>query len=556
MDGQTLDPRVCYEAICSRDVRFDGRFVVAVLTTGVYCRPSCPSRTPRAENVRFFPTPEAAKHAGFRACRRCRPDLLTDFAQVADLPLASQALHEIAHPGDDADTGADRLAYRDLPFTDVGSLADRLGLSARHLQRLLGTQVGLRPHALIRFVRLHAAVELLRSSDLSLTQVAIAAGFSSLRALEQATTGAFSLSPSALRATLRCGSTTTPDPAFGPAIDLLLSFRGPFDVHELLRFLALRAVPGLEEADTDGHWYRRVLNLSDGFGIAEIRAPGNPGATNIHLNLRLSSIQDLVEAVQACRRLLDLDANPDAIVSTLGADPLLGDEVRRHPGRRVPGHVDGAELAIRAVLGQQISIEAARTHTARLVSLYGTPLPHAVGSLRFAFPTPQQIAAVGVDLPGMSMPEARRRSIHGLAMAMHTGRVPPLRPGADGDRIGRALEGLFGIGPWTRAYIAMRALADPDAFPAKDLGVVHRLTELTGRSLTVREIEHLSDRWRPFRAYAVVHLWLQENEQRRPRASATLRSQRQSRGKSSVRPKGQHSPEPLRPSQEPGGDAP
>jgi AraC family transcriptional regulator of adaptative response / DNA-3-methyladenine glycosylase II len=249
-----------------------------------------------------------------------------------------------------------------------------------------------------------------------------------------------------------------------------------------------------------------VLRLCHGLGLFEVRSPATEGAP-VLLTLRLESVEDLGEAVQTVRGSLDLDANPSAVLSTLGRDPLLGPIVEKNPGRRVPGHVNGDEMAIRAILGQQVSVSAARTHTARLVALLGTPLNHPVGTLRFAFPTPEQIVAAGPELPGMALVGSRRRTVYGFAAARQAGDVPPLRRGGDPDRIGRALERVFGIGPWTRAYVALRALGDPDAFLASDLGVRQSLAQLAGRPVTARESERLSEPWRPFRGYAVVHLW-------------------------------------------------
>ena len=499
MNVMALDPQVCYAAIRSRDARFDGRFFVAVMTTGVYCRPSCRSRSPRPENVRFYRTAQEAEAAGFRPCRRCRPE---EWQQ-------SDGSGGIRPGGDTVGLllpGAARTGESSDTVDRVGDMAARIGWSPRHLQRLVGAQVGLTPHTVIRFARLHLASRLLRSSRLSVTEVALKTGYPSLRALEEDTARSFALTPSRFRALSQGAGSDEPLLAWGPALNLEMSYSGAFDPPATLRFWARRAVPGLEEGDESGRWFRRVLRLCHGFGLFEVKSPATEGAP-VLLTLRLESVEDLGEAVQTVRGSLDLDANPSAVLSTLRRDPLLGPIVEKNPGRRVPGHVNGDEMAIRAILGQQVSVSAARTHTARLVAELGTPLNHPVGTLRFAFPTPEQIVAGGPDLPGMALVASRRRTVYGFAAARQAGDVPPLHRGGDPDRIGRALERLFGIGPWTRAYVALRALGDPDAFLASDLGVRQSLERLAGRPFTAREIERLSEPWRPFRGYAVIQLW-------------------------------------------------
>lgn len=492
MDAQALDPTVCYQAVQSHDARFDGRVFVAVLTTGIYCRVSCRSRTPRAENVRFFRSGEAARDAGFRPCKRCRPELLDP-----GLPPAAGvagAMGEMAlvlkEPGD--------------PI-GVEALSRRLGWSPRHLQRLLAAEAGLSPHALLGFLRLHHAERALgHPGPDSLTRVADEAGYPSLRALQGDVRRVYGISPGELRSRLRARGDAG---RFGPPLTLDLPFEGPFAARDLVHFLAVRAVPGLEAGDPAGGWYRRLVRLAHGLGRFTVTAPAGDLPGVLPATVEVEEVQDLPELVRVLRNLLDLDADTAAIARALSRDPRLAQIVDKAPGLRVPGDVDGVEMAVRAVLGQQISVEAARTHTARLVGLYGTRIAGSDDAVCYLFPTARELAAAGPDLPGMALPGSRKRTLYGLAQALWDGSVPPLRRGGDPDQVGAALERLYGVGPWTRAYIGMRALGDPDAFPAGDLAVRQGYRMLYGREVSVREVEQESQAWRPFRAYAAMHLW-------------------------------------------------
>ena len=522
MKDDALDPSLCYEAVKSRDARFDGRFVTAVLTTGIYCRPSCPSRTPRRSNVQFYATIAEARAAGFRACLRCRPDSEAGMQEGTAAQLAL-ALQPVLGPGPDevgpvpTRSVAESSPIRGPEAADVADWALRVGMSPRHLRRLVAAQVGVGPRALLTSARLFACLALLEATDLPVTDVAFASGFPSLRSLEDTTRRAFGLSPKALRHARRHRDPSPVAPALDPVLEsasplglplsLRLPVRPPFEAKELLRFLAQRAVPGLEEGDPEGYTYRRVLSLPSGPAVAELQAPAHAEASFLELSLSLTDLADLSAAIAAIQRLCDLLADPEPIAGVLGRDPLLGEDIRHHPGRRVPGHVDGSELAIRAVLGQQVSVAAARTHTLRLVTLYGTPLPSPIGSLRFAFPSPARLAEEGPELPGLRLPASRRRTVYWLARALASGEVPPLVPGGDPAPTLYALRRLPGIGPWTASYIALRALGDPDAFPSQDLGVLRALRERTGKTWTAQEAERRSEPWRPFRAYATLHLW-------------------------------------------------
>jgi AraC family transcriptional regulator, regulatory protein of adaptative response / DNA-3-methyladenine glycosylase II len=471
-----------YRVVRGRDARFDGRFYVAVTSTGIYCRPSCPAATPRRSNVRFYPTAAAAQGAGFRACKRCRPDAVPGSPEW-DLrtDLVARAMRLIA----------DGVVDRD----GVSGLARRLGYTERHLNRLLATEVGAGPLALARARRAHNARLLIETTDLPITEVAFAAGFASVRQFNDTIREVFAATPRDLRRARE----NKEDGASG-GMSLRLPFREPFDAEGMLRFLGTRAVTGVEHFD--GETYRRTLRLPHGAGTVAL----SDGGDHVLCLLELEDLRDLGTAVQRCRRLLDLDADPSAVADVLGDDPLLGPFVRRSPGRRVPGSVDGTELAFRAVLGQQVSVAGARTLAGRLVARCGEPLPESLAAegegLTHLFPRPGDVA--GADLNGLGVPAARREALRGLARALH-GSIS-LDPGSDREEVERQLLGLRGIGPWTASYVAMRALGDPDAFLPTDLGVRQAIQRL-GHAGDKRSVAALAERWRPWRAYATQHLW-------------------------------------------------
>jgi AraC family transcriptional regulator, regulatory protein of adaptative response / DNA-3-methyladenine glycosylase II len=471
-----------YRAVRGREVRFDGWFYVAVTSTGIYCRPSCPAVTPKRSNVRFYPTAAAAQYAGFRACKRCRPDAVPgspEWDVRAD--LVARVMRLIA------DGVVDREG--------VAGLARRLCYTERHLHRLLTAEVGAGPLALARARRAHTARLLIETTNLPMTEVAFAAGFTSIRQFNDTIREVFAVSPRELRRVRGHSAESVQG-----EISLRLPFRTPFDVKGLLRFLGRRAVPGVEFFD--GETYRRTLRLPHGAGTVAL----SDGGDHVSCVLRLENLRDLGTAVQRCRGLLDLDADPIAISELLGADPILGDLVRRSPGRRVPGSVDGAELAVRAVLGQQVSVAGARTFAGRFVAGYGEQLPESLAGdveLTHLFPAPEAVAEAGSD--GLAMPAARRESLRSLTRALAEGEIV-LDPGSDREEVERRLLGLRGIGPWTASYVAMRALGDPDAFLSTDLGVRRAIAGL-GCADDQRSIEALAERWRPWRAYAVQHLW-------------------------------------------------
>jgi len=488
--GVTFDSERFWIAVEAEDPRFDGWFFCGVKTTGIYCRPSCPARTPKRENVRFFATAAAAQAAGFRACKRCRPDATPgspDWDLRAD--LVGRAMRLIA------DGVVDREG--------IGALAGRLGYTERHVHRQLTEVVGVGPLALARAQRAQTARILLETTAVSIAAVAFAAGFQSVRQFNATVREIFALTPSELRARARCAGR----PEESGALSLRLPYRSPLDAEGLIAFLGLRAVPGVEEVS--GGAYRRSLCLPHGSGVVELR----PAEGYVHARYWLEDLRDLAAAMQRSRVLLDLDSDPLSVVEALGDDALLGGLVRDAPGRRVPGAVDGHELAVRAVLGQQVSLRGASTLAGRLVTAYGQPLARALGTVTHVFPSADALA--NADPATLAMPIARRRALFGLAGAL-TGGDLTLDGGSDRGEVRRRLLALPGIGPWTTEYIAMRALRDPDAFLPGDLGVRHALEGL-GQDGKPAAAERLAERWRPYRAYAVQHLWASLS----PRGQAT-----------------------------------
>lgn len=469
----------CYSAVLSRDPRFDGWFFTAVTSTGIYCRPSCPARTPMRTNVRFYPTSAAAQLAGFRACKRCRPNA-TPGSPEWDIrgDVVARAMRLIA----------DGLVDRN----GVSALATQLGYSLRQLQRLLSAEVGAGPIAIARAQRAQTARVLIETTPLPMTDVAFAAGFSSIRQFNDTVRAVFASSPTGLRSRGGDGSV----PAAGPpaALTLRLPFRQPLCPDNLFGHLAATAVDGIEQVR--GTTYRRTLDLTHGPGIVEL----TPTPEHIVCRARLTDLRDLTTTIARCRWLLDLDADPVAIDTQLGADRALDPVIAKAPGRRVPRCVDGPELAVRAVLGQQVSTAAARTHAARLVTRYGHPVTDPGGGLTHLFPTPDALLAADTSLPA-----GRGHALATLVGALSDGTLS-LGPGCDRDAALSVLAAMPGIGPWTAQIIAMRALGDPDAFPASDLGV-RRGARSLGMVSTPAALSRRAGPWRPWRAYAVQYLW-------------------------------------------------
>lgn len=485
------DGEACYRAVQSRDRRFDGVFYTAVRSTGIYCRPSCPARTPAPRNVEFHRTAASAQGAGFRACKRCLPDATPGSPQwdVAG-DLAGRAMRLIC----------DGVVDRD----GVEGLAARLGYTPRHLGRVLSEQLGAGPLALARARRAQTARSLIESGDLPLADVAFASGFASIRQFNATIQEVYGAAPTALRrhrATAHAGhaapSHTVDRAAALHPLHLRLAVRTPFAGRALLHFLARRAVPGIEVVD--GTTYSRTLDLPHGPGILTLHLddlPAEPGTGAVAAHLALADLRDTTTAVERARRLIDADADPVAIAGALRADPALAALVDAAPGLRVPGHVDGAELAIRTVLGQQISVARVTDLAARLVAEHGILIAQPAGVLDRLFPAAGTLAAL--DPATLPMPRSRGRALVALAAAVVAGL--DLDRGADRATLRAALLPLPGIGPWSADHIALRALGDPDVMLSGDLGRRHGLDRL---GLTSAD----SDRWSPWRSYALAHLW-------------------------------------------------
>ncbi|MFB7134323.1 AlkA N-terminal domain-containing protein [Streptomyces sp. NPDC056237] len=475
------DTERCVRAVQSKDARFDGWFFTAVLTTRIYCRPSCPVVPPKVENMTFYPSAAACQQAGFRACKRCRPDTTPGSPEWnARADSVARAMRLIR------DGVVDREG--------VPGLAARLGYSARQIERQLLAELGAGPLALARAQRAQTARLLIETTGLPTAEVAFAAGFSSIRTFNDTVREVFALAPGELRS--RAARSATPSPTPG-VIALRLPYRAPLNPTNLFGHLAATAVPGVEEW-RDGA-YRRTLTLGHGHGIVAL----TPHPDHIGCRLLLTDPRDLTLAISRCRWLLDLDADPVAVDDQLRSDPLLAPLVDKAPGRRVPRTVDGAEFAVRAVLGQQVSTAAARTHAARLVAAHGLPVDDPEGGLTHLFPTPEALA--GLDPEQLALPRSRRTTLTTLVTALADG---ALRLGTDTDWEEARVElaALPGFGPWTVDVIAMRALGDPDAFLPTDLGI-RRAAEELGLPSTPAALTARAAAWRPWRAYAVQYLW-------------------------------------------------
>ena len=495
------NPERCYEAAKSKDARFDGVFFCAVTSTGIYCRPSCPARTPKRVNMRFYATAAAAQQAGFRACLRCRPDATPgspEWNVRADVVARAMRL------------------IRDgiVDLEGVEGLAHRLGYSTRQLNRLVTAEVGTGPLALARAQRSQTARILLETTDLPIAHIAFAAGFASVRQCNETIRQIFADTPSGLRIRAAKSAQAKHDRqhAAPQAIHLRLPCRRPFNPASVLDFLGARALPGVESLE--GSSYRRTLRLPHGHAIVTLATPTpdrgaqepSEGPAYVGADLVLSDLRDLTTAVARCRQLLDLDADPVAVCEALRDEPLIGAVVVRDPGRRVPGASDGFELAVRAVIGQQVSVAGARTVAGRLVAAAGDALAEPEGALTHLFPTPQALVDLAESDPGAyAMPASRRHALVALAKAVDNGDVV-IDAGADPLELRRTLVALPGIGPWTAEYVAMRALRDPDAFMPTDLGI-RRGAKALGLPDDPAQLVAASEGWRPWRSYAMAHLW-------------------------------------------------
>jgi AraC family transcriptional regulator of adaptative response / DNA-3-methyladenine glycosylase II len=478
-----LDFERCYRAVDSRDPRFDGRFVTAVTSTRIYCRPSCPAVTPKRQNVRFLPTAAAAQREGFRACLRCRPDAAPgspDWDNRAD--VVARAMRLIG------DGVVDR--------TGIPGLAGRLGYTERHLHRMLHAELGAGPLALARAQRAQTARVLIETTALGFAEIAFASGFRSVRQFNDTIREIYGRAPSDLRANAGRQAAGAPG-----TITLRLPYRAPLHAEALFGFLAARAIPGVEVVDDGG--YHRALRLPHGPGTASLHADDG----YVRATLRLADVRDLAPAVARCRRLLDLDADPDAVDTALSTDPALSATVRQEPGVRLPRAVDGFELAVRAIVGQQVSVPAARSTLGRLVLACKEGHPaeqkRITGCPSLLFPDAATVADAPDDAFGM--PAARRATIRALAAAVASGDLT-LDESVDRADAEKQLLALPGVGPWTAGYVALRALGDPDVFLPTDLGV-RRGARALGLPDQPEPLAAYATRWRPWRSYALVRLW-------------------------------------------------
>lgn len=477
-----LDAAICYRALASRDARFDGRFFTGVTTTGVYCRPVCPARTPARGNVKFFGCAAAAEAEGFRPCRRCRPDTAPGTPAWQGAPAVVARGLRLIRDGVLDDEGIDRFA-------------ERLGLSARQVRRLFETHVGAPPAEIARTRRVHFARTLVDDRSLKLVDIAFASGFQSVRQFNHAFRQTFHAAPRALRTSARAQA----KPA--DAIEMRLSFRPPLDLAWLFDLLSGRAAPGVEEAGEG--FYRRTVSFGETPGWIEVN--GKAGAkAPAYVTVRVSPAlgAHLLRIASGVRRVFDLDADPATIARVLSTDPRLRRAMRARPGLRVPGAWQPWEIAMRAIVGQQITVQGATTIVGRIVERTGAPVATPFARLNRIFPSPQAVAAA--DLSGIGMPGARVATLQRVAAGLADGSIR--LESADGyEETVRSLCAIQGIGPWTAEYIALRALGEPDAFPAGDLGLRKALGN--GSPASEKEVAAAAAAWRPWRGYAAMYLW-------------------------------------------------
>jgi len=483
-----MHPETCYRAVKSRDARFDGRFFTTVTTTGIFCRPVCPASPPKLSNCHFVPSAAAAMAAGFRPCLRCRPE---------------------AAPGSPAWKGVSSTVSRAMRLIGEGALdsgsvdelSQRLGIGERHLRRLFLDHVGAGPKAVAQTRRLLFAKKLISESDLPLTEIALISGFQSIRRFNDAFVKVYDRPPRDLRRERKnLAGDAVAIAGTRSSLTLKLFYRPPYDWHSLITFLQARAIPGIEEVTA--HGYRRSVLLG-----------GKPGTINVkpyleknHLaaTFELVDLNHLQRAIEITRRLFDLDCDSTAVDAELGADATLAGLVKARPGLRVPGAWDAFEISVRAILGQQVSVSAATTFATRLVEAFGTPLNLGHDdTLKFLFPEPD--ALKDADIARIGLTTRRAETVRQMATAFAEGRVDLVAA----NNLGAAQDILCsvpGIGPWTAQYIAMRVLGDPDAFPVGDIALLRAING-RGENLTARSLAHRAEDWRPWRAYAALHLW-------------------------------------------------
>jgi AraC family transcriptional regulator of adaptative response / DNA-3-methyladenine glycosylase II len=485
-----FDDRVCERARLTRDARFDGLFFIAVTSTGIYCRPVCPAPSPKERNVRYYESAAAAAAAGFRPCLRCRPEA-----------APGSPLHRAKS---DLVTGALRLIEQGaLDAASMPELAARVGVGERHLRRVFAEELGASPLDVAATRRLLFAKQLLTETTLPVARIAEAAGYASLRRFNAAFVDTYGRPPRALRRPppARAVQNAESRMSESASITLRLPYRTPYDFTHLLEFYARRMIPGVESVDAQG--YRRSIVVDGEPGWFAVAAAEGDSALTLSVHHPRSSVLGGIAA--RVKRMFDVDADPQALAAAFRRSELLKPLIRRWPGQRLPGAWDGFELAVRAVLGQQVSVAAARTLAARVASVYGVPFADgAAAGLSALFPAPERLVDAPLEEQGIT--RARAATIRGLARALLEGRIA-FRAEQPLAAFENDLVALPGIGPWTAHYIAMRALAQPDAFPAADLILRRAAGVAQGRTLSTRELETLSEAWRPWRAYAVMLLW-------------------------------------------------
>jgi AraC family transcriptional regulator of adaptative response / DNA-3-methyladenine glycosylase II len=501
-----LDPEACRRAFVTRDPRFDGRIFCGVKTTGIYCRPICPARTPKAENVVYFPSAAAAQEAGFRPCLRCRPEASPDLgAWRGTSNTVSRALALI-------ETGA-------LDQGDVDGLAGRLGVGERQLRRLFRQHLGASPVSVAQTRRVLLAKQLIQETRLPMTEVALASGFGSVRRFNETFQQLFNRAPGALRR-----SRQPAESAAGSGVTVRLAYRAPYDWDGVIGFLSARAIPGVETVTSDR--YARTLAIDGARGLVIVRRGEGDW---LEAEIRFPKLQALPAVIARIRRVFDLAADPALIGAHLAQDPQLAPRVAARPGLRAPGAWDGFELAVRAILGQQVTVGAARNLAARLTQAYGEavddPAATALGLTRL-FPTSARL--VGEDIAALGMPRARGAALEALARTVAAD--PTIfTPRADLESAIAALSALPGVGPWTAQYIALRELREPDAFPHGDVALMRALADEDGRRPSAQQLLARAEAWRPWRAYAAQHLWAADAGPPEPRINLTKRSRKHDR---------------------------
>lgn len=475
----TLDAATCYRALRARDTRFDGRFFVAVSSTRIYCRPICTVKPPRPEHCRFYPSAAAAEVAGYRPCLRCRPELAPGNASVDATTRVAQA-------------AASLIEDRTLDSERLAAVASRLGITDRHLRRAFGAEFGVSPIEFAQTQRLLLAKRLLIDTRLPVTEIAFASGFGSVRRFNALFKHRYRLQPGQLRRRMNGEAAPADD-----VLNLELSFRPPYDWPAVRMFLSARAIVGVETFD--GACYRRTVRIAsvgrDYVGWVGIGLSASMPALRVAVSASLARV--LSPVLARVKALMDLSCNPAEVAAA------LGELAARRPGLRVPGAFDGFELAVRAILGQQVTVASARTVAGRLAGALGDRVETPCAALTTVFPSATRVADTSPRLIArLGMPEARARTIVALARCVADGDLV-LMPNADIETTLTRLRALPGVGEWTAQYIAMRALAWPDAFPHTDLGVMKALGEKGAR-----RVLEAGEAWRPWRAYAVMHLWM------------------------------------------------